>query len=130
MQKIREIEKKSEIMPFNIRASLEWEQLTLEGPYFIHFDRSVSIDDLTGLALGLKFHLKFETDYNTEPKINVKVVEGLELLRSVSIHVECASKNMCFDNCYVPSIELIESLRQEVGFSNSINSHTKQGAQH
>ena len=108
-QKIREIEEKSENMPFNIshniRAALEWKQTTLEGPYVIHFDRTESIDDLTGLPLGLKIHFKFETDYNTEPKINVKVVEGLELLRSVSIHVGCASKNMSFNDCYIPMIQ-------------------------
>merc|ERR1712086_590772 len=98
-QKIWEIEEKSEIMPFNIRATKELKQKTLEGPYVIHFDRTASIDDWTGLPLGLKFHLKFETDHNIEPKINVKVVEGLELLKSLSIHVECVSQRMCFDDC-------------------------------
>ena len=109
-------------MPFNIRAALEWKQKTSEGPHVIHFCRTFSIDDLTGLPIGLKFHLKFETDYNTEPKMNVKVVEGLELLRSVSIHVGCASENMSFNNCYIP---YIEDLRQEDGFSNSTNSNTR-----
>ena len=112
-------------MPFNINASLEWEQKTSEGPSVIHFDRTVSIDDLTGLPLGLKFNLKFETDYNTEPKINVKVVEGLELLRSVSINLGCASQNMSFNNCYIPSIG---ELRREDGFSNSTNSNTRKRA--
>ena len=46
-------------MPFDIRATLEWEQKTSEGPYVIHFDRTVSIDDLTGLPLGLKLNLKY-----------------------------------------------------------------------
>ena len=121
-QKIREIEEKSEIMPFDINATLEWEQKTSEGPNVIHFDRTVSIDDLTGLPLGLKFNLKFETDYNTEPKINVKVVEGLELLRSLSINLGCASQNMSFDDCYVP---WIGELRREDGFSNPTNSKTR-----
>ena len=134
-QKIREIEEKSEIkameltrteiMPFDIRATLVWKQKTSEGPYVIHFDRTVSIDDLTGLPLGLKFNLKFETDYNTEPKINVKVVEGLELLRSVSINLGCASQNMRFDNFCIPSIG---ELRREDGFSNSTNSNTRKRA--
>ena len=121
-QKIREIEEKSEIMPFDINATLEWEQKTSEGPYVIHFDRTVSIDDLTGLPLGLKLNLKFETDYNTEPKINVKVVEGLELLRSLSINLGCGSLNMSFDDCYVP---WIGELRREHGFSNPTNSKTR-----
>jgi len=109
-------------MPFDIRATLEWEQKTSEGPNVIHFDRTVSIDDLTGLPLGLKFNLKFETDYNTQPKINVKVVEGLELLKSVSINLGCASQNMSFDDCYLP---WIGELRREDGFSNPTNSKTR-----
>ena len=112
-------------MPFNITAMLAWDQKTSEGPHVIHFDRTVSIDDLTGLPLGLKFNLKFETDYNTEPKINVKVVEGLELLRSVSINLECASQDMTFINCYIPSIR---ELRREDGFSNSTISNTRKRA--
>ena len=129
-QKIRKIEENSEIMPFtgwpfNITAMLAWEQKTSEGHNVIHFDRTVSIDDLTGLPLGLKFNLKFETDYNTEPKINVKVVEGLELLRSVSINLGCASQNMRFDNFCIPSIG---ELRREDGFSISTNSNTRKRA--
>ena len=52
----------------------------------------------------------------------MKVVEGLELLRSLSINLGCASQNMSFDDCYVP---WIGELRREDGFSNPTNSKTR-----
>ena len=81
-------------MPLRIKTHLEWEQKTREGRYETHFIRTVSIDDLTGahgLSPGLTFHLNFGTSYRTDPEIEIKVVEGLELLNSVSIHVKTTS---------------------------------------
>ena len=110
-------------MPLRIKTYLEWKQKTREGRYVTHFDRTVSIDDLTGahgLSLGLRFHLKFETDYRTDPEIEIKVVEGLEVLNAVSIHVKASSGRMYHDNYYNPSIE---DLRQEFGFSQSTDNY-------
>ena len=104
-------------MPLRIKTHLEWKQKTREGRYVTHFDRIVSIDDLTGahgLSLGLKFHLKFETDYRTDPEIEIKVVEGLEVLNTVFIDVKCASGKTYHESYYDPSIE---DLGQESGFS-------------
>ena len=80
------------IMPLKIRTNFEWKQKTREGRCVTHFDKTVSIDDCTGLpfgrncppassashgyAPGLQFHLKFKTDYHTDPEIEIKVVEG------------------------------------------------------
>ena len=119
-------------MPLKIRTHKRWQQKTREGRYVTHFDRTVSIDDCTslpfgrkcppsseaphGYAPGLEFHLKFETDYHTDPIIVIKVVEGLDLLKAVRIHVKCISGRIYNDHFYHPSIE---SLRQESGFSKS-----------
>ena len=75
-------------------------------------------------APGLEFHLKFKTDYHTDPEIEIKVVEGLQLLKAVCIHVKCASGRGYNDNFYHPSIE---SLEQESGFSKSTEIVTESG---
>ena len=127
-------------MPLKIRTNFEWKQKTREGRYVTHFDKTVSIDGCTGLpfgrkcprtshapfgyAPGLQFHLKFETDYHTDPKIVIKVVEGLDLLKAVRIHVKCISGRIYNDNFYLPSIE---SLGQESGFSKSTEILTEGG---
>ena len=110
-------------MPLRIKTHMEWEQKTREGRYETHFIRTVSIDDLTGahgLSPGLTFHLNFGTGYRTDPEIYIKVLDGLELLNSVSIHVKTTSGRMYHDNFYDPSIE---DLRRESGFSHSCENH-------
>ena len=111
--------KSKKIMPLRIKTHLEWEQKTREGRYETHFIRTISIDDLTGaygLSLGLTFHLNFGTNYRTDPEIEIKVVEGLEVLKAVCIHVKTSSGRLYHDNFYHPSIE---ALGQESGFSQS-----------
>ena len=115
--------KKIAIMPLRIRTNLEWKQKTREGRYVTHFDRIVSIDDLTGahgLSLGLKFHLKFGTDYRTDHVMEIKVVEGLEVLDTVFVDVKCATGYTFHENFYHPSIE---DLEQESGFSQSTDNY-------
>ena len=127
-------------MPLKIRTHERWQQKTREGRYVTHFDRTFSIDECTSLPFGrecppssdaphgyvpgLAFHLKFKTDYHTDPEIEIKVVEGLELLKAVCIHVKCASGRIYNDNFYHPSIE---SLGQESGFSKSTDIVTESG---
>ena len=76
-------------MPLKIRTNERWQQKTREGREVTHFDREFSIDDCTGLPFGHKcpaaphaprgyvpgllFHLKFKTDYHTDPEIEIKV---------------------------------------------------------
>jgi hypothetical protein len=94
-------------MPLKIRTHLDWKQKTREGRHVLHFDKIVSIDDLTGLSLGLKFQLKFETDYDTDPEVEIKIVDGTfefvyELLNSVHIHIKCVSGRHYANSYYNP----------------------------
>ena len=67
-------------MSFNIKTEVNWEEETClaanwEQCGFL-FDRMISIDEITGLTLGLKFAVRLSIDEGRDPIFEIKVSPG------------------------------------------------------
>ena len=71
-------------MSFNIKTEVNWEEETClaanwEQCGFL-FDRMISIDEITGLTLGLKFAVRLSIDEGRDPIFEIKVSPGSTML--------------------------------------------------
>ena len=76
-------------MSFNIKTEVNWEEETClaanwEQCGFL-FDRMISIDEITGLTLGLKFAVRLSIDEGRDPIFEIKPMPGIEILNGVDI---------------------------------------------
>ena len=116
-------------MSFNIKTEVNWEEETClaanwEQCGFL-FDRMISIDEITGLTLGLKFAVRLSIDEGRDPIFEIKPMPGIEVLNGVDIQFiliqfkySSATGNGCVS--FTPSLRAMKNIKN--GWSNKNSS--------
>ena len=116
-------------MSFNIKTEVNWEEETClaancEQCGFL-FDRMISIDEITGLTLGLKFAVRLSIDEGRDPIFEIKPMPGIEVLNGVDIQFiliqfkySSATGNGCVS--FMPSLRAMKNIKN--GWSNKNSS--------